>query len=160
MRVENKKVVKIDYTLTDPKGVVIDTSKGGQPLEYLHGAGGIIPGLEAALEGKEAGDAIDVLIQPEQAYGPRREEMIQEVPRMRFPADVKVEPGMQFQAQTPEGPRVVTIVAVEGDNVKLDANHPLAGMPLHFDVKIVEVREATAEEISHGHVHGAGGHGH
>jgi FKBP-type peptidyl-prolyl cis-trans isomerase SlyD len=160
MKVANQKVVKIDYTLTDPKGVVIDTSKGGEPLAYLHGYGGIIPGLESALDGKDIGDAIQVLVQPEQAYGPRSEELIQEVPRKRFPADAKVAPGMQFQAQTPEGPRIVTIVAVEGDTVKLDANHPLAGMPLNFDVKIVDVRDATAEELSHGHVHGTGGHGH
>ena len=153
-------VVKIDYTLTDPNGVVIDTSKGAEPLEYLHGAGGIIPGLESALEGKQLGDAIQVLVQPEQAYGPRNDELIQEVPRKRFPADAKVAPGMQFQAQTPEGPRIVTIVSADGETVKLDANHPLAGMPLNFDVKIEGIREATTEELSHGHVHGPGGHAH
>src|SRR5258707_12981277 len=109
MRIENQKVVKIDYTLTDPKGMVIDSSKGHEPLAYLHGSHGIIPGLEAALEGKEAGDAIQVLVQPEQAYGLRDANLIQEVPRMRFPANVNVSAGMQFQAQTPEGPRVVTI---------------------------------------------------
>jgi FKBP-type peptidyl-prolyl cis-trans isomerase SlyD len=160
MRVGNQKVVKIDYTLTDPKGVVIDSSNGQEPLAYLHGAHGIIPGLEAALEGKEAGDAMQVIVQPEQAYGVRDVNLIQEVPRKRFPANVDVSAGMQFQAQTPEGPRVVTIVGVEGDTVKLDANHPLAGMVLNFDVKVVEVRDATAEELSHGHVHSPGGHGH
>jgi FKBP-type peptidyl-prolyl cis-trans isomerase SlyD len=160
MQVGNQKVVKIDYTLKDPAGAIIDTSNGKEPLAYLHGAHGIIPGLEAALDGKEAGDAIQVVIQPEQAYGPHDANLIQDVPRKRFPPDVQVIPGMQFQAQTPQGPRVVKIVAVEGDTIKLDTNHPLAGMSLDFDVKIVEVRDATAEELSHGHVHGPGGHGH
>ncbi len=160
MRVESRKVVKIDYTLTNPAGTVIDTSTGGEPLPYLHGAGNIIPGLEAALDGKETGDAVNVTIQPDQAYGLRDVNLIQDVPRNRFPANVDIKAGTQFQANTPQGARVVTVVSADENSVKIDANHPLAGMPLNFDVKIVEVRDATAEELSHGHAHGAGGHHH
>lgn len=110
MRVESRKVVKIDYTLTNPAGTVIDTSTGGEPLPYLHGAGNIIPGLEAALDGKETGDAVNVTIQPDQAYGLRDVNLIQDVPRNRFPANVDIKAGTQFQANTPQGARVVTVV--------------------------------------------------
>ncbi len=160
MLVGSDKVVTIEYTLTDPGGQVIDTSKGGQPMAYLHGRRGIIPGLEAALDGKSPGDLVDVTIQPEHAYGPRQEQLIQPVPRERFPASAKIVPGMQFQAQTPEGARLVTVVSADETSVRIDANHPLAGIPLHFVVTIVEVRNATAEELQHGHAHGAGGHHH
>lgn len=160
MEIGEKKVVTIDYTLTDPSGKVIDSSKGAQPLAYLHGVGGVIPGLEAALAGKVKGDVIDVTVQPEQGYGQRDPSLVQTVPRGRFPAGVEIAAGMQFQANTPQGPRVVTVVGADAESVQVDANHPLAGMPLHFDVTIVDVREATADELSHGHVHGAGGHHH
>ena len=160
MVVANQKVVSIDYTLTDPAGVVIDSSSGKPPLVYLHGMGGIIPGLESALTGKTKGDSLKVTVAPEQAYGVRDNNMIQEVPRDRFPADAKIAPGMQFQANTPNGPRVVTVVGVDSAAVKIDANHPLAGVTLNFDVKIVDVRDATTEELGHGHVHGPGGHHH
>src|SRR5882757_5279908 len=127
MRVENQKVVSIDYTLKDPAGKVIDSSNGHEPLPYLHGTRGIVPGLENALEGKEVGDRVQVIVQPLEAYGLRDVNLIQEVERSKFPANIEVGPGMQFQAQTPQGPQIVTIVSVEGDKVKLDANHPLAG---------------------------------
>ena len=160
MQVGQKKVVSIDYTLTDASGAVIDSSKGAPPLPYLHGAGNIVPGLEAALDGKQTGDAVKVTVQPDQAYGQRDENLVQDVPRSRFPSNADIKAGMQFQANTPNGSRVVTVVSADDNTVKIDANHPLAGMPLTFDVTVVEVRDATAEELSHGHVHGPGGHHH
>lgn len=160
MQIAKNTVATIDYTLTNEQGQVLDTSNGGEPLSYLHGVGGIIPGLENALEGKSTGDAVNVTIQPEQAYGTRNEQLVQEVPRKMFQGVDNIQPGMQFRAQGPQGTQVVTVVGVAGDNVKIDANHPLAGVTLKFDVNVVGVREATAEEISHGHVHGAGGHQH
>ncbi len=160
MEVSKHKVVSIDYTLTGDGGQVIDSSKGREPLAYLQGAGNIIPGLESALEGKTSGDQIKVAIPPEKGYGVHDARMVQPVPRSAFGDAAKIEPGMQFQANTQAGPRLVTVVAVKGDEVTIDANHPLAGKTLNFDVNIVEVREATAEELSHGHVHGPGGHQH
>jgi FKBP-type peptidyl-prolyl cis-trans isomerase SlyD len=159
MNVADQKVVSIDYTLTNNAGEVIDSSKGREPLAYLHGAGNIIPGLEKALEGKQSGDSVQAKIPPEEGYGVKDPQLVQAVPRDRFPAkDISV--GMQFQAQGGGQTRVVTVVGVDPDNVTIDANHPLAGETLNFDVKVVEVRDATPEELSHGHVHGAGGHHH
>ena len=160
MNVAKDKVVSIDYTLTGPNGEVLDSSRGREPLPYLHGAGNIIPGLESALEGKAAGDQLVVDVPAEQAYGARDEKLVQPVPRDRFQGVADIKPGMQFQAQTPQGPRVVTVVGVDDTNVHIDANHPLAGVPLKFDVKVVGVRDASAEELTHGHVHGPGGHHH
>jgi len=160
MQIANNSVVSFDYTLTDPNGKVIDSSKGQQPLTYLHGTGGIIPGLETALTGKSAGDAFTIVIPPEKAYGPKDVNMVQAVPREAFKGIDDIKPGMQFQAQSPQGPRVVTVVAVNGDQITIDANHPLAGVELKFDVTVVTVRAATEEELDHGHVHGAGGHHH
>jgi FKBP-type peptidyl-prolyl cis-trans isomerase SlyD len=157
MQVAKNTVVTIDYTLTNPAGEVLDSSRGGEPLSYLHGTGGIIPGLESALDGKSPGDALRAVVPPEQAYGPRKDAMVQAVPRERFQGAPQVEPGMQFQANTPQGPRTVTVVAADDQNVTVDANHPLAGVTLTFDVKVVDVRDATAEEVAHGHAHGPGG---
>ncbi len=159
MQIEDQKVVSIEYTLTDGEGNVIDSSNGREPLAYLHGAGNIIPGLEKALTGKSTGDSLTANIPPGDAYGEKDPQLVQAVPRDRFPAnDIKV--GMQFQAQGGGQSRVVTVVKVDPDNVTIDANHPLAGQTLNFDVKVVDVRDATQEELSHGHVHGAGGHEH
>ena len=158
MAIEKDKVVSIDYTLTGDNGQVLDSSSGREPLAYLHGAGNIIPGLESALEGKDEGDELNVQIPPDQAYGQRDERMVQPVPRTAFQGVADIQPGMQFQAQTNAGPRLITVVGVEGDQVTIDANHPLAGATLKFDVKVVNVRDATSEEMSHGHVHGPGGH--
>ena len=159
MQIEDQKVVSIDYTLTDSNGKVIDSSKGREPLAYLHGAGNIIPGLERALTGKTTGDAVTATIPPGEAYGEKDPQLVQAVPRERFPAqDIHV--GMQFQAQGGGQSRVVTVVNIDPQNVTIDANHPLAGETLNFDVKVVDVRDATQEELSHGHVHGAGGHQH
>lgn len=161
MQIAKDSVVAIDYTLTDSAGQVLDTSKGRESLSYLHGQGHIIPGLEAALAGKVAGDELKVSIPPEQAYGLRDDRMVQNVPSSAFSGVAQIQPGMQFQANTPGGPRIVTVVGIEGDEVKIDANHPLAGVTLNFDVKIMNVRQATADELSHGHSHDHGhGHGH
>ena len=160
MQIAKDSVVAIDYTLTDDTGRVLDTSKDREPLSYLHGQGHIIPGLEAALDGKVVGDELKVTIPPEQAYGLRDDRMIQNVPVSSFSGVAEIQPGMQFQANTPGGPRVVTVVGIEGDEVKIDANHPLAGVTLNFQVKIMDVRQALPEELSHGHTHGTGGHHH
>lgn len=161
MQIGKNKVVAIDYTLTNPEGQVLDTSKGAQPLTYLHGVGGIIPGLEAALDGKTKGEQLTVTIAPEQAYGTRNEQMVQEVPRKMFQGVAEIQPGMQFRAQGPQGQQqVVTVVGVSPETIKIDANHPLAGVTLKFDVSVMDVREATQEELAHGHVHGPGGHQH
>lgn len=160
MDVAKDKVVSIDYTLTGDQGKVLDTSNGKAPLEYLHGSNNIIPGLETALEGKSQGDQINVTIQPENAYGPHDAKLVQVVPRKAFQGAPTISPGMQFQGNTPQGARIITVTQVQGDDITIDANHPLAGQMLTFDVKIVGVRDATAEELSHGHAHGAGGHQH
>lgn len=160
MQIANNSVVSIDYTLTNDSGAVLDSSNGQPPLVYLHGGGGLIPGLEQALTGKSTGAALKVTVPPEQAYGLRDEELVQEVPHTAF-AGHSVQPGMQFRAENKEGAsRVVTVVGVTPQSVRIDANHPLAGQTLHFDVKVVGVRTATAEEIQHGHAHGADGHHH
>jgi len=153
MQIAENAVVAIDYTLRDTDGEVIDASPEGQPLQYLHGAGNIIPGLEKALEGKTAGEYVDVNIPPEEAYGERDDRLQQDVPLSMFEGVDNVEAGMRFQAQTQSGTQVVTVAAVSGDSITVDANHPLAGQTLNFKVKVSEVREASSEEIEHGHVH-------
>lgn len=161
MQIGKDKVVSIDYRLTDTGGEVIDSSQEGQPLVYLHGAHNIIPGLERALEGKAAGDEITATVPPEQGYGQRDPKAVQAVPRKQFAGAGEIKAGMQFHATGPQGgSRVVTVVAVGANEVTVDANHPLAGQVLRFDVKVVEVRDATAEELEHGHAHGPGGHHH
>jgi len=160
MKVAENAVVVIDYTLTDNDGEVIDSSEGAGPLAYLQGMGNIIPGLEEALLGKEAGDEVKASIEPEKAYGERHEDMKQDVPKELFGGIDNIEVGMQFQSETDEGPVMVTVVSIGEEMITVDGNHPLAGGHLNFDVKIREVREASAEELEHGHVHGEGGHHH
>lgn len=160
MKVAENSVVVIDYTLTDNDGKVIDSSEGAGPLTYLHGAGNIIPGLEEALLGKEGGDAVKASIEPEKAYGERHDALQQEVPAELFSGVDNVEVGMQFQSETDQGPVLVTVVALGDETITVDGNHPLAGVHLNFDVEVREVREASAEELEHGHVHGEGGHQH
>ena len=160
MQIETHKVVTLNYTLTDNDGNVIDQSNDAS-FVYLHGANNIIPGLENALSGKQAGDTLDVSVAPQEAYGERDDAKQQSVPRDMFPQDTDIEPGMQFHAQGPGGETlVVTVARVEDDSITVDGNHPLAGVPLNFAVEVIEVREASQEEISHGHVHGPGGHQH
>jgi FKBP-type peptidyl-prolyl cis-trans isomerase SlyD len=160
MQIEASKVVTLNYTLTDNEGNVIDQSQDSS-FAYLHGANNIIPGLEEALDGKSAGDSLSVSIEPSRGYGERDPAKTQAVPRNMFPADTNIEVGMQFHAQGPNGEMVVvTVAAVEADNVTVDGNHPLAGVPLNFAVEVVDVRDASAEELDHGHVHGPEGHEH
>ena len=150
----NNLVVSMHYTLTDNDGNVIDSSEGEEPLAYLHGAGNIIPGLEKALVGKVEGDSLQVTIEPEEGYGVVVEELIQTVDKGVFEGVDKVETGMSFESETPDGTiHHVVVKNVEGDDITIDANHPLAGVVLNFDVEIVDIRIPSEEEISHGHVH-------
>jgi len=152
-------VASFTYRLTDDSGALIDGSEG-EPLVYIHGTHSIIPGLEQALEGKRSGDALQVRLPPELAYGERDEDLVQEVSRDELPAEAEIEVGAQFHAESEEGQHILTVVGVDGDSVRLDANHPLAGKTLHFEVQVVSVRAATPEELKHGHAHGPGGHHH
>src|SRR5471032_2968361 len=161
MTIAANKAVSINYTLTNDAGEVIDSSAGGAPLVYLQGAGNIIPGLEKALDGKNVGDALKVSIEPEDAYGEYQAELVSTLSRSMFEGVDELEVGMQFHASGPDGNmQIVTIRDLDGDDVTVDGNHPLAGQRLNFEVKIVDIRDASQEEIAHGHVHGEGGHHH
>lgn len=161
MQINKHKVVEIEYILKDDKGNVLDTSEGSGPFIYLHGANSIIPGLENALEGKSTGDQFSVTVVPEEGYGARDETKIATVPHKMFHDDQEIQVGMQYHAQGPNGEALtVTVVEVTEEGVVVDGNHPLAGENLNFDVTVKEVRDASEEEIAHGHVHGAGGHAH
>jgi FKBP-type peptidyl-prolyl cis-trans isomerase SlyD len=154
------RVVTIHYTLKDDSGTVIDSSAGGEPLAYIQGHGNLVPGLEKALEGKQDGQTLDVSLAPADGYGVRDAALVQRVPKRTLQGSGEIKKGMQFQARTDDGMRLFTVTAVVGDMVTLDGNHPLADQTLHFNVEVVSVREATSEELEHGHVHGAGGHHH
>ncbi|WP_282343302.1 peptidylprolyl isomerase [Pseudomonas sp. PS02288] len=161
MLIAANKAVSIDYTLTNDAGEVIDSSAGGAPLAYLQGAGNIIVGLEKALEGKQVGDQVKVSIEPEEAYGEYSAELVTTLSRAMFEGVDELEVGMQFHASGPDGGmQIVTIRDLDGDDVTVDGNHPLAGQRLNFDVTVVDVRDASAEEVAHGHIHGEGGHHH
>lgn len=154
MNIESKCVVSIHYKLTNGNGEEMDSSAGGDPLKYLHGASNIVPGLEAALDGKAAGDSLQVVVKPEDAYGEVNPELVQKVPRAAFEGVTDIKPGMQFQAQGPQGQvQLITVMEVAGDEVTVNGNHPLAGEELHFDVTVEDVRKATDEEVAHGHAH-------
>ena len=160
MQIEQNSVVTLHYTLKDNDGNIIDQSDDGSFL-YLHGAMNIIPGLENALAGKSAGDEFSVTVSPEEGYGVKDPGRIQEVPKEMFDNVDEIKPGVQFHAQGPDGQAVVvTVIEVKDDAVLIDGNHALAGVDLNFSVTVVDVREATEEEISHGHVHGEHGHQH
>jgi FKBP-type peptidyl-prolyl cis-trans isomerase SlyD len=154
------RVVLIHYTLKGDDGAVIDSSAGGEPLAYIHGHGNLVAGLEKALDGKRDGDKVVVSVAPADGYGVHDGALIQRVPKRSLQGAGQIKKGMQFQGQTPEGMRLFTVTALVGDMVTLDGNHPLADKTLNFDVDVVTVREATSEELEHGHVHGAGGHHH
>ncbi len=156
MQIADNMAVSIHYTLTNEEGEVIDSSVGGEPLVYLHGGGNIISGLEQALHGKEVGEAFNVRIEAENAYGEFMDDRVQVIPRAMFEGIDEIEVGMQFHADVSAGPGVVTVVNIEGDDITVDGNHPLAGMALIFDVEVLEVRPASREELAHGHIHGAG----
>ncbi len=160
MQIEENRVATLNYILKDDQGKVIDSAEDGN-FAYLHGAANIIPGLEQALLGKSAGDAFSIRIEPAQGYGERNDSMTQVVPRDMFESDEKIEIGMQFHAESPDGqPLAVTIIKLTDDKITVDGNHPLAGTNLNFEVQVLEIREATEEELEHGHVHAAGGHAH
>jgi len=152
MEIAANRVATIHYTLTDDDGQVIDKSPQERPLSYLHGAGNIVPGLEQALEGKNPGDSLKVQVTPEQGYGQRNDALVQDVPREAFQGVEKVEPGMQFRAQTQGGPLLVTVVEVGDAQVRIDGNHPLAGRNLNFAVEVADVREASEQEKQIGQV--------
>jgi FKBP-type peptidyl-prolyl cis-trans isomerase SlyD len=154
------KVVNIHYTLKNDAGEVLDSSAGQEPLPYLHGAMNLVPGLEKQLEGKGAGDKFSCVVEPEEGYGEKDPQLIQELPRTMFGGVDTIEVGMEFHAQTQNGMQVVEVVDVEEDTITIDGNHVLAGQSLHFDVEVLDIRDATEEELSHGHVHAAGGCGH
>jgi FKBP-type peptidyl-prolyl cis-trans isomerase SlyD len=160
VQIEKNRVVTLNYTLRDDQGTVIDSSSGRGPLAYLHGKGNIIPGLEEALAGKAEGDTLDVTVAPERGYGPRDERLVQIVPRAKFGEVEGLAVGMQVRVHGQQGARIVTVVRVDRDFVTVDGNHPLAGRTLHFSVEVTGVRKATHEEVTHGHVHGPGGHHH
>ncbi|MEO8495319.1 MAG: peptidylprolyl isomerase [Planctomycetota bacterium] len=160
MQITKHKVVKIHYTLTDDDGELIDSSEGVEPLEYLHGVGGIVPGLEDVLEGKSVGDRIKVNVQPEDGYGEQDDDLLHDVERSQFEGVDDLELGMQFEVDTDDGPMLVTVVEITDETVTVDGNHELAGVALNFDVIVHEIRDATPEEIAHGHAHGEGCHEH
>lgn len=150
----NNVVAAIHYTLTNSAGEVLDSSEGKDPLSYLHGAGNLIPGLEKELVGKSAGSSLQVTVAPEEAYGPVHDQLIEVVPRNAFQGVDNIEPGMAFEAQGADGQaRRIVVTDVSGEEVTVDGNHPLAGVELNFDVQVVDVRDATEEEINHGHAH-------
>ena len=160
MKIQKHTVVTLNYTLKNSEGEIMDTSEGREPLVYLHGVGGLIPGLEAELEGKEIGNSFSTVIAPEDAYGKRSDDLLHVVPKSGFQGDEEMQVGMRVQLETEQGPAIATISKIEGENVTLDLNHPLADMELHFSVDVLDLRDASADEISHGHVHGPGGHHH
>lgn len=162
MNIESNKAVTLSYTLKNDEGTILDKADANEPFIYLHGNHGIIPGLEKALEGKAKGDNFTVSIEPAEAYGEYNEEMKQEVPKEMFGDmdDSQLFPGAQFHAETNQGMQVISIAAVGEETVTIDGNHPMAGLNLNFEGTVDDIRDATEEEIAHGHVHAAGGCGH
>jgi FKBP-type peptidyl-prolyl cis-trans isomerase SlyD len=160
MSIARDQVVSIRYTLRDDGGELIDESAEGEPLSYLHGHGNLIPCLERELTGKSTGDRVQVKIAPADGYGEYDQALVQRVPRRALKGIPQVKVGMRLQTQTPAGVRALTVTHLQGDMVTLDGNHPLAGKNLNFDVEIAAVRDATQEELEHGHVHGPGDHHH
>ena len=162
MQIAPNTVASLAYVLKNTQGDLLDQADKQHPFVYLHGAHNIIPGLENALTGKQAGDQLDVTIPPEQAYGLKDDALTQKVPRSMFAGveEQHIVPGAQFQAQTNAGTQNIVIAAVDGDTITIDGNHPLAGETLHFAVTVLDVRTATKDELSHGHAHGPGGHHH
>ncbi|MEH6650437.1 MAG: peptidylprolyl isomerase [Motiliproteus sp.] len=156
MQISDNKVALIHYTLTNSDGEVLDSSDGAEPMAYLHGHGNMIPGLEKELFGKQQGDSLEISVTPEEGYGPVVEEMIQTVPRDAFAGVEDISVDMRFEATTAGGPVSVLVTRVEGDEVTVDGNHPLAGQTLNFKVEVMDVRDAAADELEHGHIHGEG----
>ncbi|MFT4754829.1 MAG: FKBP-type peptidyl-prolyl cis-trans isomerase SlyD [Salibacteraceae bacterium] len=161
MKIAQNTVVTMHYKLSDKDGLVIDSSEGRDPLAYIQGIGALVPGLETELAGKSEGEKVQAIVQPEHAYGNRDESLIRVVPKSGFQGEEEMAVGMQVQIDTgEEGTAIATLTKIEGDDVTLDLNHPLSDIELHFDVDIIELREATEDELAHGHVHGPDGHEH
>ena len=161
MQIADNKVVKLHYTLKNPQGGLIESSVGQEPLEYIHGVGTLISGLEAALVGKAKGDKVSVVVKPADGYGERDEELVEIVKKAEFEPEEELTLGKEFQYDDEDGNIFhVRITKIDTEDITVDGNHPLAGQTLHFEVEILDVREATAEELDHGHVHGEGGHHH
>lgn len=160
MKIENEKVVSLNYTLRNDQGEILDTSDGREPLAYIHGMANIVPGLESQLNGKSAGDSLKISVAPVDGYGEYDLAQVVQVSRSQFEGVPELKVGMQFTASSPKGNQVVTVTNIDRDVVTVDGNHPLAGKTLHFDVTIVDVRNASEDELNHGHVHSAGGHHH
>ncbi|NCN44672.1 MAG: peptidylprolyl isomerase [Piscirickettsiaceae bacterium CG_4_9_14_3_um_filter_43_564] len=160
MKIETNKVGQIHYALTDADGNLIDASNEN-PLAYLHGHSNLIPGLEKQLEGKKVGDKFTASIAPEEGYGEIEAHLIQEgVPKSMFQGVENLEVGMRFEAQSEQGVHSVEITEVGDETVTVDGNHPLAGKTLNFEIEVMDIRDATEEELTHGHAHGDGGHHH
>lgn len=160
MEIGDSKVVQMHYTLKNDGGEVLDTSEGQDPLTYMHKEGAIIPGLFKAITGKKVGEKVSVVVQPEEGYGHPDDGLLQKIPREAFKGMDDLEVGVKVQADTDHGVQIATVTEIKEEEVTIDLNHPLAGETLHFDVEITDIREASEEELSHGHVHGPGGHHH
>ncbi len=160
MKINANSVASFHYTLKNDAGETLDSSEGQDPLSYLHGAQNIVPGLEKEMEGKSIGDSFSVVVQAAEGYGEIDENLLQELPKSMFAGVENIEAGMEFQAQTEHGVQIIAVTKVEGDSVYVDGNHPLAGQNLHFDIEVTDIRDASQEELDHGHVHGPGGHHH
>ena len=160
MKIEKNRVVQIHYTLKNDQGEVLDSSAGNDPLPYIHGMGALIPGLEKELLGKQAGDKFTTVIAPADGYGDYNEDQVFQVSADDFDEEDQLEVGMQVQLDSENGPAIATVTKIEGDEVTLDLNHPLAGESLHFEVEVIDVRQATTQELNHGHVHTPGAHQH
>lgn len=156
MQIAKDKVATFDFTVTDDGGMVLDSSEQFGPFGYIHGIGYLVPGLEAEMEGKSPGDAFSVTIPPATAYGVRDESLIQVIPRDRFAGISELQVGMRTEAHYEDGPKPMLVTRMDDDSVTVDGNHPLAGLTLNFDVKVLEVRDATDEELAHGHLAGEG----
>lgn len=160
MTIDKDMVVSIHYTLKNDNDEIMDSSEGRDPLAYIHGYGYLIPGLEEQLNGKKAGDSLNAMVKPEDGYGLRDDTLVHKVPKANFKGDGELTAGMQVKVETNDGGKIAVVKSVSGEEVVLDLNHPLSGMNLHFAVQVKDVREATKEELDHGHVHGPGGHQH
>jgi len=157
MKIEDKKIVSFHYTLSNAAGEQMESSRERDPMSYLHGSRNIIPGLEKAMAGKAAGDCFEATLEPADAYGERDDQRVQRVLAKHFRQSDRLEPGQLVTLQTKQGPIQATVIKVGRFNVDVDTNHPLAGQSLTFDVEVIDVRDATKEELSHGHAHGKGG---
>ena len=160
MQIENNKVVTFHYRLTEENGDLIEDSFKGEPMSYLHGHHNILASLEAPLVGKQEGDEVNIVLNATEAYGPRKENATQRVPIKHVATHGRLKPGMMISVQTEQGMKQVTVLKVGKFNVDVDLNHPLAGKTLCFAIKVMDIRDATNEEITHGHAHGLGGHHH